>query len=139
MLQMTKQKKSIVQTPTKGKGGKGGSSKGGKSENVDIKDVPLDLKTFDILDSGTAPNYFNVIKRPQNEDIVLEDLDNLQLELESILSSSVIRRKQIKDELEVLTNLDKYKGKVKKVILENCDIMNLKLFVFLHSSKRMER
>ena len=131
-FQMTKQKKSIVQTPTKGKGGKGSSSKGGKSENVDIKDIPLDFKTFDIVDSGAAPNYFNIIKRPQNEEIGMEDLDNLQLELESILSSTVINRKHIKDELDILTNLDKYKGKVKKVsfityviVFESVDILIL--------------
>lgn len=129
---MTKQKKSIVQTPTKGKGGKGSSSKGGKSENVDIKDIPLDFKTFDIVDSGAAPNYFNIIKRPQNEEIGMEDLDNLQLELESILSSTVINRKHIKDELDILSNLDKYKGKVKKVsfityviVFESVDILIL--------------
>ena len=117
MFQMTKQKKSILQTPTKGKGGKGdrSSSKGGKTENVDIKDVPLEFRTFDVLDSVAAPSYFSVIKRPQSEELGLEDLDNLQLELESILSASVIRRKHIKEEVEILTNLDKYKGKVKKV------------------------
>ena len=108
---MTKQKKSIIQTPTKGKGGgKGSSSKGGKSEAVDIKDCPLELKSFDSVDSASAPNYFNTLKKPASEDIGLEDLDSLQLELENILSSCVIRRQYYKDESEVLAHLDKYKG-----------------------------
>ena len=124
---MTKQKKSIVQTPTKGKGGGKGSSssRGGKSENIDLKDCPLELKTFEPVDATSAPNYFNVIKRLSSEDIGLEDLDSLQLELESMLSSSVIRRRHLKEELDVVTNIDKYKGKVKKVSKLNIKMLNI--------------
>jgi len=112
---MTKQKKSIVQTPSKGKGGGKVSSKGGgKSENIDVKDCPLELRTFDSVDSSSAPNYFNVLKKPQNEEIGLEDLDGLQLELELLLSSSVLKRRHFKEEVDILSNIDKYKGKVKK-------------------------
>ena len=82
---------------------------------MDIKDCPLELKSFDSVDSASAPNYFNTLKKPASEDIGLEDLDSLQLELENILSSCVIRRQYYKDESEVLAHLDKYKGKVKKV------------------------
>ena len=69
---MTKQKKSIVQTPTKGKGGgkvssSGSSSKGGKSESVELKDCPLEFRNFDSVDASSAPNYFGILKRPQNE------------------------------------------------------------------------
>ena len=113
---MTKQKKSIVTTPSKGKGGGKVSSKGGgKSENIDVKDCPLELRTFDSVDPSSAPNYFNVLKKPQNEEIGLEDLDGLQLELELLLSSSVLKRRHFKEEVDILTNIDKYKGKVKKV------------------------
>ena len=66
---MTKQKKSIVQTPTKGKGGGkvSSSSKGGKSESVELKDCPLEFRNFDSVDASSAPNYFGILKRPQNE------------------------------------------------------------------------
>lgn len=114
---MTKnQKKSSVPTPTKGKGGgKGAASKGGKSEAVDLKDCPLDFRKFDPLDPSKAPNYFNIFKKPPSEDIGMEDLDGLQLELERMLSNCVLRKKHLKEETEVLANLDKYKGRVKKV------------------------
>ena len=47
---MTKQKRALVPTPTKGKGGgKGGS---GKTETIDLKDCPLELKMFPIPDSA---------------------------------------------------------------------------------------
>ena len=120
---MTKQKKSIVQTPTKGKGGKG--SKGGKSEAVDLKECPLEFRIFESVDSGSAPSFFSLLKRSPSEDIGLEDLDGLQLELENLLSSSVLRRRYYKDESNILSNLDKYKGKVNKkvsILLEKINI-----------------
>ena len=80
-----------------------------------MKDCPLELRTFDSVDPSSAPNYFNVLKKPQNEEIGLEDLDGLQLELELLLSSSVLKRRHFKEEVDILSNIDKYKGKVKKV------------------------
>ena len=118
---MTKnQKKSLVPTPTKGKGGGkgGGSSKGGKSEAVDLKDLkecPLDFRKFDPVDSAKAPNYFNIFKKPPSEDIGMEDLDGLQLELEMMLSNCVLKKKHLKEESDILANLEKYKGRTKKV------------------------
>ena len=118
---MTKnQKKSLVPTPTKGKGGGKGasSSKGGKSEAVDLKDLkdcPLDFRKFDPVDSSKAPNYFNIFKKPPSEDIGMEDLDGLQLELEMMLSNCVLKKKHLKEESDILANLEKYKGRTKKV------------------------
>ena len=116
---MTKnQKKSLAPTPTKGKGGGKGSSKGGKSEAVDLKDLkdcPLDFRKFDPVDAAKAPNYFNIFKKPPSEDIGMEDLDGLQLELETMLSNCVQRKKHLKEESDILGNLDKYKGRTKKV------------------------
>ena len=117
-FQMTKHtKKSLPPTPTKGKGGGKGSSKG-KQENMDLKDCPLDFKQFDHLEAHSAPRFFNVLKRPSgDESLGLEDLDGLQLELEALLSNVVVRKRHIKEELDILTNLDKYRGKNKKVII----------------------
>ena len=118
---MTKnQKKSLVPTPTKGKGGGKGasSSKGGKSEAFelkDLKDCPLDFRKFEPVDSTKAPNYFNTFKKPPSEDIGLEDLDGLQLELEMMLSNCVLKKKHLKEESDILANLEKYKGRTKKV------------------------
>jgi hypothetical protein len=50
---MTKQKRALVPTPTKGKGGgKGGGGGGGKTETIQLKDCPLQLKDFPIPDSA---------------------------------------------------------------------------------------
>ena len=113
---MTKnKKKSNVPTPTKGKGGGKGAATKGKSEAVDLKDCPLDFRKFDPVDSTKAPNYFNIFKKPPSEDIGMEDLDGLQLEMERMLSNCVLRKKYFKEEIEVLANLEKYKGRSKKV------------------------
>ena len=41
----------------------------------------------------------------------MEDLDKLQKELERLLSFTVIRKMTLKGELNVLLNVDNYKGK----------------------------
>ena len=119
---MTKHtKKNLVPTPTKGKGGGKGSSKGGgKQENMELKDCPLDFKQFDHLEAHSAPRFFNVLKRPtgEGEGLGLEDLDGLQLELEAMLSNVVVRKRPVKEEMDILSNLDKYRGKNKKVNLK---------------------
>ena len=133
---MTKnQKKSLVPTPTKGKGGgKGGSSsKGGKSEAVDLKDLkdcPLDFRQFDLVDSAKAPNYFSILKKSPSEDIGMEDLDGIQLELETMLSNCVLKKKHLKEESDILGNLEKYKGRTKKV-----NKTKLNLLHFRHRQK----
>eukprot|EP00092_Neocalanus_flemingeri_P002430 GFUD01002599.1.p1 GENE.GFUD01002599.1~~GFUD01002599.1.p1 ORF type:complete len:439 (-),score=161.22 GFUD01002599.1:96-1412(-) len=114
---MTKHKKSMVPTPTKGKGsGKGSSKGGGKAENMDLKDCPLDFKQFDPLEGTSAPRFYNVLKRPigEGDALGLEDLDGLQLELEAMLSNVVVRKRHLKEELDILSNLDKYRGKNRK-------------------------
>ena len=143
---MTKnQKKSLVPTPTKGKGGgKGGSSsKGGKSEAVDLKDCPLDFRKFDPFDSAKAPNYFNIFKKSPSEDIGMEDLDGLQLELEMMLSSCVLKKKHLKEEADILGNLEKYKGRTKKVnivhISDREKLIILMLLLFTCLLKRIPR
>jgi hypothetical protein len=65
---MTKHKKSLVPTPTKGKGGgkpgKGGP--GGKAEGgtVDLRDSPLDLKDWE---GPECPRYTGILKRGDTE------------------------------------------------------------------------
>jgi len=114
---MTKHKKSQVPTPTKGKGGGKGreSSKGGsKTENIEVKDCPLDFKQFSVVDATAAPRYFSLQKRVPTEEVGLEDLDGLQQELEAMLSAAVSRKRHIRAEGDILANLDKYKGRQKR-------------------------
>ena len=103
---MKKEKKALVPTPTKGKGGgKGSSNKsGGKQENMEVKECPLDFRQFDPLENHSAPRFFNVLKRPtgEGEGLGLEDLDGLQLELEALLSNVVLRKRHFKEELDII-------------------------------------
>ena len=82
---MTKHKKSLVPTPTKGKGGgKPGKVNfseslhftqrcllqvSGKSESVDLKDCPLELKE---IEAPECPRYTGVLKRGDTE-VILEE------------------------------------------------------------------
>ena len=43
----------------------------------------------------------------------MEDIDALQMELEAMLSSTVVRKITLKEELDVLFDIDKYKGRGK--------------------------
>ena len=63
-----------------------------------------------------------VLRRSENDGIGFEDVDTLQLELEALLSATVVRKFTLKDESKVISNIEKYKsgGKLyKKVILQN--------------------
>merc|ERR1719350_2577712 len=106
---MTKHKKAVMTTPTKGKGG-GKPGKGGKGESMEVKDCPLELKE---LEGMECPRYTGVLKRGDTE-VSLEDLDGLQQELESLLSTGVVRKREVRQEAEVLQNLEKYKGRKHK-------------------------
>merc|ERR1719319_53929 len=94
---MTKHKKAVMTTPTKGRGG-GKPGKGGKLEE---------------LEGMECPRYTGVLKRGDTE-VSLEDLDGLQQELESLLSTVVVRKREVRQESEVLQNLEKYKGRKQK-------------------------
>ena len=48
----------------------------------------------------------------------LEDLDGLQQELEAMLSAAVSRKRHLRAEGDILANLDKYKGRQKRVSCE---------------------
>merc|ERR1719319_155024 len=99
---MTKHKKAVMTTPTKGKSG-GKPGKGGKVESMEVKE----------LEGMECPRYTGVLKRGDTE-VSLEDLDGLQQELESLLSTVVVRKREVRQESEVLQNLEKYKGRKQK-------------------------
>jgi len=61
-----------------------------------------------------------VLRRSENDGIGFEDVDTLQLELEALLSATVVRKFTLKEESKVISNIEKYKsgGKLyKKVTL----------------------
>lgn len=95
--------------------------KGKKCRDSDDDSSPLvtDAKKIDI--SKDCPKYKEVIERDEGEGIKLEELDALQLEIESLLVSVVCRKRQIEDEMESLFNWqDKLKDKKK---VRNDDIL----------------
>lgn len=115
---MTKHKsKSLVPTPTKGKGGgKGGASAGGsgKDEVIDLKDCPLALSDLSSVASSSIPRFNSVMRRNDSDAVGMEDLDSLQLELETMLSTTVLRRNHLIEETSTLQNIDKFKGRNRK-------------------------
>ena len=66
---------------------------------------------------------FAVLRRNELDGIGLEDVDTLQLELEALLSATVVRKVTLKEETKVLSNIEKYKsgGKLHKRVNINSD------------------
>ena len=58
----------------------------------------------------------SVLRRNEHDGIGLEDVDTLQLELEALLSATVVRKVTLKEEIKVISNIEKYKsgGKLHK-------------------------
>ena len=56
------------------------------------------------------PRYSAVLKRSDQDGVGMEDIDTLQMELEAMLSSTVVRKITLKEELDVLYDIEKYKG-----------------------------
>eukprot|EP00096_Caligus_rogercresseyi_P009909 TRINITY_DN3466_c0_g9_i1.p1 TRINITY_DN3466_c0_g9~~TRINITY_DN3466_c0_g9_i1.p1 ORF type:complete len:513 (-),score=210.20 TRINITY_DN3466_c0_g9_i1:297-1784(-) len=85
-------------------------SKGKESPNttgktLDLRDCPLSFPEFASVDnSSVLPRYHAVLKRSESEGISLEDVDALQMELEALLSSTVVRKVTLKEEHKSLTN-----------------------------------
>ena len=67
-------------------------------------------------DRPNVSNIFLVLRRSEHVGIGLEDVDTLQLELEALLSATVVRKVTLKEETKVLSNIEKYKngGKLHK-------------------------
>ena len=59
------------------------------------------------------------MRRSEHDGIGLEDVDTLQLELEALLSATVVRKFTLKEETKVLSNIEKYKsgGKLHKKVI----------------------
>ncbi|CAB4058504.1 TADA3 [Lepeophtheirus salmonis] len=93
------------------------SSWSGKEKgDIDLQDLSalsfpdFGLSVLDGQSQKVLPRYSAILKR-QNEDAIgLEDLDALQLELEALLTRVFLRKLSLKDELKILSNLEKYKG-----------------------------
>lgn len=110
--EMKHKKNSFASSPPKGKGkGKDKSTLGNSGETVDLKDLPIRLPEFANGDHAkVVPRYSAVLKRSEQDGIGMEDIDTLQMELEAMLSSVVVRKMTLKEEVQVLSEAEKYKG-----------------------------
>lgn len=96
----------------KGKGGKGGQRDRAASneQDLDLSDVPLSLPEFANGATVNPKRYSSVLQRSEQDGIGFEDVDTLQLELEALLSATVVRKLTLRDEIKVLANVERYKG-----------------------------
>ena len=98
---MTKDKKNGTSTPTKLK------SSGRKSiKDISLKDCPLSLEKAHEADVSKLAVHL----KEGAEMIGLDDLSNLQFSLEAALVTTVMRKVNLRDELDILLNIDKHKG-----------------------------
>ena len=109
---MKHRKGQISGSPPKGKG-KGKAMSAGSGEAVDLKDLPITLHEFANGDQTKLPRYHAVLRRNEGDGIGMEDIDSLQLELEALLSSTVVRKVSLQEEAKVLQNAEKYRGQGK--------------------------
>lgn len=70
------------------------------------------LKTVD--NSRNLPRYTNILKRTAEEGIGMEDLDMLQLELETLLSAVVVRHRTLQDEIASLFSAEERRDRRSK-------------------------
>lgn len=67
------------------------------------------LKTVD--NSRHLPRYTSILKRTVEEGVVMDDLDTLQLELETLLSAVVVRHRTLQDEIATLFSAEERRDK----------------------------
>ncbi|KAL0118306.1 hypothetical protein PUN28_009152 [Cardiocondyla obscurior] len=70
------------------------------------------LKTVD--NSRNLPRYTSILKRSAEEGVGMEDLDILQLELETLLSAVVVRHRTLQDEIASLSSAEERRDRRSK-------------------------
>ncbi|XP_030898681.2 transcriptional adapter 3 isoform X1 [Melopsittacus undulatus] len=77
----------------------------------ELKDCPLQFHDFKSVDHGkVCPRYTAVLARSEDDGIGIEELDTLQLELETLLSSASRRLRVLEAETQILTDWQDKKG-----------------------------
>ncbi|XP_050734643.1 transcriptional adapter 3-B-like isoform X2 [Eriocheir sinensis] len=98
------------------------TSSGSKRDDpLDLKDCPLSLPVVGSLDhTRSLPRYTSLVNA---EGVSMEELDGLQLELELLLSSVLVRQMSLNSQLSLIHQLEKGKpvSPGKKVKREDCD------------------
>lgn len=77
----------------------------------ELKDCPLQFHDFKSVDHiKVCPRYTAVLSRSEDDGIGIEELDTLQLELETLLSSASRRLRVLEAETQILTDWQDKKG-----------------------------
>ncbi|KAK6473851.1 mRNAional adapter 3 [Huso huso] len=77
----------------------------------ELKDCPLQFHDFKPVDHGkVCPRYTAVLGRSEDDGIGIEELDTMQLELETLLSSASRRLRVLEAETQILTDWQDKKG-----------------------------
>ncbi len=118
---MKHRKGQVSGSPPKGKG-KGKSMGSTSGDTVDLRDLPITLPEFANGDHHTKimPRYHAVLRRSENDGVGMEDIDTLQLEIEALLSSTVVRKNSLQEEVKVIQHAEKYKGQGKYLKRVSC-------------------
>lgn len=76
-----------------------------KGEATDLKDCPLQFPDFSPIDHAkSCPNYSAILSKSEDDTLNFDDLDPLQLELETLLSSVTKRMRELDCEKKILIN-----------------------------------
>jgi len=97
----------------KGKGRQSERASASYEQDLDLSDVPLSLPEFANGSTVNPKRYSSVVQRSEADGIGFEDVDTLQVELEALLSATVVRKVTLKEEIKVLANVERYKGQSK--------------------------
>ncbi|NWY04757.1 TADA3 protein, partial [Nothoprocta ornata] len=89
----------------------------------ELKDCPLQFHDFKSVDHGkVCPRYTAVLARSDDDGIGIEELDTLQLELETLLSSASRRLRVLEAETQILTDWQDKKGDRRFLKLKEHDV-----------------
>lgn len=89
----------------------------GKGKSISEKDCPLQFPDLEPVDHETkCPKYTAILARTEEEGISVEELDQIQVDIETLLAAVGLRLKQLEEEKSTLNNLqDKKDGKLVKI------------------------
>ncbi|XP_034945086.1 transcriptional adapter 3-B [Chelonus insularis] len=81
----------------------------------DATDLSLSIPVIKTTDnSKLLPRYTSVLQRTNEDSVGMEDLDTLQLELETLLSSVVVRTRLLQEEIQCLSSAEERRDKRSK-------------------------
>jgi len=105
-------KKAVIKIRESGKTAQSSTMNSDTSSEVPEPTSQFLLKTVD--NSRHLPRYTSILKRTAEEGVVMDDLDTLQLELETLLSAVVVRHRTLQDEIASLFSVEERKDRRSK-------------------------